>query len=63
MNWNKFLAGIVFLIGAFFFYKMRKWGNYKSEDLVFVNKAKEFRTWITIIMCAIVGIVFIFESF
>jgi len=61
MDWGNFFIGIVFLAGAFFLYKSRKWGNYSGE-FAFVNKAKVFRVWVTIIMCLLTGLVFIFKS-
>jgi len=61
MDWGDFFIGIVFLAAALLFYKIRKWGNYSGE-LAFVNKAKVFRDWLTITMCIMVGIVFIFKS-
>ena len=65
MDWNQFLIGIAFLIGAFILYKTRKWDYYKGNrepEVRFINKLRAFKAWMLITMSAMVGIVYLIKS-
>jgi hypothetical protein len=61
MNWEYLFIGIGFLAGAFILYKIRKI-DYREDETAVINPMLGFNTWIMIIMCTVVGLVFICKS-